>query len=286
MQKQIARTSSALVALLTVVACSSSSSDGEGTATFTTWGEEYIEREIPASTVADGWTIHYEKFLVNVGNVTVADANGNVAARMNGSKIFDHTKPGVKPVVRFANIAAKAWPRVSYEILPATATSDGSDVPPADKDWMVQGGYSIYVDATATKGTLTKKYRWGFKTHTLYDRCKGDLSGKETDGTVITNGGTDTMQLTIHGDHFYYDDLQAPEAKVRFDAIANADKDNDGIVTLDELATVKRAEIHTADIPYGAGEEPNIVTLQDFVTALSRTIGHFRGEGECFASKR
>jgi len=47
-------------------------------------------------------------------------------------------------------------------------------------------------------------------------------------------------------DHLYYDDLQAKDAQVRFGNIAAADADNDA--------------------------------------ALSPTIGHYRGEGECFAS--
>ncbi len=274
-----------LATAVAIAACSISS-EGQGTATFTTWGEEFIEKEIPASEFADGWTVHYNKFLVNFGGVKVADANGTVAAEMKTSKIFDNTKAGVKPVITFPNLPAKAWTHVSYEIQPVTATSDASNIDAADAAMMVKNGYSIYVDAVATKGTVTKKYSWGFKTHTLFDRCKGELSGKDTDGTVITNGGTDTMQLTTHGDHLYYDDLQSQEAKVRFDAIANADKDNDGVVTQAELANVKRAELHTAEIPYGVGAAANINTLEEYITALSRTIGHFRGEGECFASAK
>lgn len=277
--------------LLAGAACSSSSSDGQGTATFTTWGEEYIEKEIPTKVgaetiVEDGWSIRYNKFLVNIAAVKVADAAGAVAGEMKTPKLFDHTKPGVKPVVSFPNVAAKNWTHVSYAILPATSDVDATNVTSADKELMVKNGYSVYIDAVATKGTATKKYTWGFKTNTLYGRCKGELGGKEVEGAVITNGGTDTMQLTVHGDHFYYDDLQAPEAKVRFDAIASADKDNDGTVTLEELATVKRAELRTADATYGAGEAPNIITLLDYVSALSRTLGHFRGEGECFASTK
>ena len=281
-----------LMTVATLGACSSSTgSDGQGTATFTTWGEDYIEKEIPAkdgaeTIVEDGWTIHYNKFLVNIGSVKVADAAGTIAGEMTISKLFDHTKPGVKPVISFPSIAAKAWTHVSFEILPVTAGTDATNVTPADKDLMVKNGYSVYFDDVATKGDRTKKYTWGFKTRTLYDRCKGMLGGKEAEGALITNGGTDTMELTIHADHFYYDDLQAPEAKIRFDAIANADKDNDGTVTFEELATVKRAELRTPDATYGAGEEPNIITLQDYITALSRTLGHFRGEGECFASKK
>ena len=38
-----------------LVACS----DGTGTVTFTTYGEDFIEKEIPASAFADGWNVRY-----------------------------------------------------------------------------------------------------------------------------------------------------------------------------------------------------------------------------------
>ncbi len=276
-----------------VAACSSTSSSGTGTLAFTSWGEEYIEQEIPPvvdgeTIVVDGWTIKYSKFLVVLGNIKVQDAAGAVAAEQKGSKLVDHTKAGKKPLVTFASVEAKAWTHVSYEILPATAATELAGASEADKALMVQGGFSVYVEATATKGAVSKSYKWGFQTATLFDRCKAaNVDGKDgIDGVVVKNGITDTVELTIHGDHFYYDDLQSIDAKVRFDNIAAADADADGIVTLDELAKVKLAAIPTTQGKYGTGSASGISDLRAFVTALSRTVGHFRGEGECFASAK
>jgi hypothetical protein len=274
-------------AVVGLVACGDSAeSDGAGDVAFTTWGEEYIEKEIPPSVVEDGWTIEYSRFLVVIRNVRVADEGGTVAASMPGSKLFDQTKAGVKPVVTFTGLPAKAWTHVSYEIAPATNDTVLEGATEADKQLMVTGGYSVYVEAKATRGLESRRFAWGFRTATLYDRCKGTIGGKDTDGVVVTNGGTDEAQITIHGDHLYYDDLQAKEAKVRFDNIAGADFDNDGIVTLDELGKVKLAEIPAEKGPYGTGSAAGINDLGAFVTALSRTVGHFRGEGECFASAK
>ena len=61
---------------------------------------------------------------------------------------------------------------------------------------------------------------------------------------------------------------------------------DDGEVTLEELATVKLAAIPTANGPYGTGSAAGINDLRDFVEALSRTVGHYRGEGECIASAK
>jgi hypothetical protein len=285
MKKLALATTTALAVAL--AACSSDAS-GSGTASFVTWGEEYVEKEIPSADVEDGWTIKYSKFLVAIHDVTVADDAGGQAAKQAGSKLVDHTKPGRKPVASFAGIPARAWNRVSYRVGPAAADSQLEGATEADKALMVQGGFSVYVEATATKGAVTKSYKWGFKTNTVYDRCQGELAGKETDGVVVTNGGTDSVELTIHGDHFYYDDLQAKEAKVRFDSIAAADDagNKDGVVTLEELAAVKLAAIPKDKGPYGTGSAAGINDLRAFVEALSRTVGHFRGEGECFASAK
>lgn len=276
---------SALLTAIALGACSSD--DGKGTVAFTTYGEDFIEQAIPASDVEDGWSITYDRFLVVIGDVSVGELGGATAARLAGSRLFNQKIPGDKAVTTFRDLPAKAYDRVSYRIAPATAaTEPGDGVTADDKTLMVSNGYSIYVEATATKAAVSKKYKWGFKLDTLYDRCKGELAGKETDGAVVTNGGTDTIQLTIHGDHLYYDDLQAKEAKVRFDNIAAADANDDGEVTLEELAAVKLAAIPKEKGPYGTGSAAGIHDLRAFVEALSRTVGHFRGEGECFAEAK
>jgi len=275
----------ALAASVAFACSSTSSSDGQGTVAFTTYGEDYIESEISAANVEDGWVIKYERFLITFHDIKVREGDGVPAAAMPGSKLFNNKIPGDKSIISFPAVPAKAYDRVSYRVAPAGAATElGQGVTDADKQLMVSNGYAIYLEATATKAAVTKKYKWGFKLSTLYDRCKGELSGKETDGAVVTNGGNDTIQLTTHGDHFYYDDLQSKEAKVRFDNIAAADVNMDGEITLEELATVKLAAIPKANGSYGTGSATGINDLRQFVEANSRTVGHFRGEGECFVS--
>jgi hypothetical protein len=274
------------LALFSILAGCGDADDGAGNVAFSTWGEEYIEQEIPAADVEDGWTIQFDKFLVDIGHIGIAEEGGGKVAEMSGSILFDHTRAGVKPLRTFADLPAKAFARVSYEITPVTADTQVAGVSESDKSLMATNGYSIYVEANATKGNVTKKLGWGFTTATLYDRCKGELGGKETDGVVVTNGGTDQAEITIHGDHFFYDDLQASDAKVRFDNIAAADADMDGTITMAELAKVKLAAIPREKGTYGTGSASGIDDLGTFVSALSRTVGHFRGEGECFASAK
>lgn len=287
---------SALLVLLAPLACSDDAedaADGQGTVSFTTWGEEYIEQEIPPSAdgetiVEDGWTIKYTKFVINLSELNVSEEGKTPVATLAAPMVFDMHAAGVKPVASFANLPAKPYTRVSYAIAPATAASTlGQGATDADKALLTASGYSIYVEGSATKDAVTKTFKWGFSTNTLYEDCKGELSGKETEGAVVTNGGVDEIQLTIHGDHFFYDDLQSGEAKVRFGNIAAADANADGEVTLEELATVDLADKTKITAgPYGTGSATGINDLRAFVESLSRTLGHFRGEGECLARSR
>jgi hypothetical protein len=269
---------SGLAALPLLVGCGG----GKGSVDFNTWGEDYIEARIPAEEFEDGWSVTYEKFLVNIGAVHIADSDGVEGDSMDGTIIFDHTKKGVKPVVRFDDLEARPYSHVSYEIPVATSAAVlDSSATEADKKLLVDAKASVHVEGTAEKGGMTKTFTWSFAATTLLDDCKGEKDGKETEGALVTNGGTDEIQLTIHGDHLFYDDLQSPNAKLRFDPIAGAD-DGDGDVTLDELAKVKLVDITVGT--YGTGSASSVNDLGAFVIALSRTVGHFRGEGECFAT--
>jgi hypothetical protein len=283
------------VALLAVafssVACGSdpTGSGGRGDVTFTTWGEDYIEEEIPAGEdggFVDGWSLVYSKFLVVIRNIQVADASGAVAASSQGSVLFDHTGAGVKPVVRFDGLEARHWDRVSYEIGPADAdTTKHDSASDADLESMVNGGHSLRLVADVSKGAETMHIDWSFDLATGYVNCQSEQDGKEELGVVVTNNGSADVQLTIHGDHPFYDRLQASPAGIetylRFDAMEAADKnprtgDSNGVVTLSELDAVD-----FDPLVYDLSGFPDVSSMGDFVRSLVRTVGHYRGEGEC-----
>lgn len=267
------------LAALALSASACSEDPGTGRVAFTTWGEEYIEQEIPADELADGWRVTFDKFLVVLRDVTVADLDGNLGARMEGAVLVDHKAPGVKPVVTFEGLEARPWERVSFAIAPADGDVALEGATEADRELMLGAGAAVHVEARAGKGGVEKRMRWTFAAPTAYRACRGDKDGKETEGVLVTNGGTDAVELTVHGDHLFYDDLQAQNAVLRFDAIASADANADDEITLEELSAVKLVDIPEGS--YGTGSAGDINDLGAFVAALARTLGHFRGEGEC-----
>jgi hypothetical protein len=256
---------------------------GSGTITFTSWGEEYIEQGIPSSEFADGWGVTYQRFLILIGDIHVADAEGQVAAEKPNFVLVDHVAPGPKPIASFDGVEAKAWTHVSYQTSPVADASQielGPGATDADVQSMVSGGCHVYAEGTLSNGTDSKTFAWCLGVPTLLDACEGEVDGKLTEGVVVTEGGNDQVELTVHGDHLFYDDLQSASAVLRAQAIADADADDDGEVTLDELAAVD-----IDDLPpdsYGLGSTTGVANLRDYVAFLSRTLGHFRGEGECF----
>lgn len=284
MNVQLGKTA-CLLATAFLIGCGSEEPAGSGSASFTTWGEEFIEQEIPAAEFADGWTIKFTKFLVVIGDVRVADSTGKVGGQMETTTLIEHHAPGVKPLITFENLAAKPWTDVSYSIRPVEVTTTlGEGATAADLAMMKNMAYGVYVEGSAEKGAEKKVFHWGFSVPTVYTQCMGDKDGRETQGVLVTNGGTDNVELTIHGDHFFYDDLQSPDAARRFDAIASSDANTDGEVTLAELAQKKLIDIDPSSGGYGTGSAADVNDLGAFVTALSRTVGHFRGEGECIVS--
>ncbi|MFT3837911.1 MAG: hypothetical protein QM723_13045 [Myxococcaceae bacterium] len=268
---------------------------GKGTEKFTTWGEEYIETGIPADPMGqsgflDGWTLHYDKFLVHFAAITVADDKGKTAAKLDGSRLVDNTKAGRKDLISFPDLDAVAWNQVSYQIRPATSSAELVSSTSDDRDLMVNGGFSVYVAGSAQKsdgsgGMITKTFHWGFITATQYKDCLQPAeSGTPIEGVVVTNGGTDVSELTTHGDHLYYDRLKASpnpavQTSLRFDEKAAADTNNDGEITLAELDAT---HIDVTKYDPSGFDAP---TLGAFMRDLARTVGHFRGEGECTISE-
>lgn len=273
--------SRALGLLLPLLLLGAGCSPGNGAVAVHTWGEAYIEEGIPSDEFVDGWSVRYDKFLLVLRDVTVADG-ATIGARWEAATVFDLVRPGPKPVVTFRDLEARPWPSFSFQIGPSSP--DAALAPGVtEADRALLGAASLRVVGVATDGTRTKRFDWSFARPTRFADCRGDKDGRLLIGVSPIEGGVDSVQLTIHGDHLFYDDLQAGSARLRFGPIADADADADGAVTLAELDAVRLATIPKSSGAYGTGSASDVDTLGAFVAALARTVAHFRGEGECVA---
>lgn len=118
----------------------------------------------------------------------------------------------------------------------------------------------IEVEGIAQKDDVTKQFSWTFDAVLEHSECQGQEGG--------------VFQATIHADHLFYDSLASEEPALRFEAIAAADSDDDGDVTVSEL---EAADIGDYDPGSGGGVE----NLWQYLEAASKTVGHANGEGHC-----
>lgn len=267
-----------IIALALLVGCA-----GDGSVDASIWGEDYIEQGIPAASAAEpagfenGWSLRYTKFLVNVGALTLAASDGTPGASLPAVRVYDlHTLRGPLSLGTLSGLSPVRYDSVGYRMEPAGDATTAGNATAADVTLMRSGRYSVYVEGEGQRMGVTVRFRWGFGGAVAFERCH---SSETEVGVAVPSGGVARAQVTVHGDHLFYDDLQSPDAKLRFDLIASADGNRDGEVTLDELAAV---DLTTAPRgQYGVGSRGDVLNLRQFVTALVATVGHFNGEGHC-----
>jgi hypothetical protein len=285
----ISRAFAMVVGVATGVACSGAE-NGKGTVTISTWGEAYIEEGLPSDAFPhDHWSVKYSQFLVLYDSVSIADEQGHTIAELDYPLVFDMTKKSLgapKTLVSF-ELEAKAWPNLSYQVGPYTDAARPGDLATSrDVERLAADRASVHVEGRAVSPEgLEKTFSWSFAPATRFEGCHGEQDGRDVQGVFVTNGGQQMVELTVHGDHLFYDDLQAGTGAPRFQALADADVNGDGEVTLAELDQVPLYTIPIEKGTYGTGALGNVNTLGDYQRTLARTIGHFRGEGSCHSKE-
>jgi hypothetical protein len=171
----------------------------------------------------------------------------------------------------------------TYLIDGTVTKSNGQSCPPAalatvgarEPNGETSGGNACY-DAPEVRFTF------GAPAETVFGPCKID----EVPGFAITADQTESIALTIHGDHIFFNGFPTgSEGGVvrRAQWLADCDLNLDGTVTREELEAITPAELPELDpVRYQLGGTPiPLVTVYDYVSAQLMTQGHFRGEGEC-----
>lgn len=260
-----------------VVACGD---DGQGDLTVTTYGEDFIEVEIPAAAgpddegFADDTVVTYSKFLVSFTDLRVANRDGDVGASLGPVGVWDLTLSGPH-VMTELTVDADTWEDVGITIQP-DASAVAGNASPADVEDLIAKGASVRTVGTAVHDGSTYSFDWYFTTATEYRNC---VDGDGVAGVVVPDGGQVSMEITVHGDHLFFDDLQAEGSSLRFVAFAGADGNSDGMLTLEELEAVDLTDLPTGQ--YGTGGDLSIVNLRQYVEAQTNSLIHFNGEGDC-----
>lgn len=211
----------------------------DGELSIAVYGEDFIEVGIPAGEMVDGWAVTFDRFDVDIGEVVA----GELAAADYRVVDLSTDSGGAGTELASATVTGGAYDDVTYRIR------------------------SVELDGSATLDGETKTFSWVFDVPTRYSECEG---------TAVVDGAAARLELTIHGDHLFYDDLVSSVPNVAFDLVAAADADDDGEVTEAELAAVDI----TTEERYQVGNF-DVSDLWSFIEHQVGTIGHIDGEGHC-----
>lgn len=242
-----------------------------------------------ADAFADGWSIAFDRVLVSIADVRVRARDG-ADADLAFEPIIVDLHAGPRTIWRRDGVAARRWDDVGYTIAPppAEARLDPA-VRPEDAARLIEQRRSFVLEGTARHGTHGTVAFSIETSDALVSRACQNEDG--TDGIVVPEGGTGALELTLHLDHPFFDSF-TDEARMRFDAWAAVAGD-DGIVTLDDLASQMLADLRGLDgmplrdpdgtpVFYDPGSTPlESLDLASFVRALIARIGHLNGEGHC-----
>lgn len=236
-------------------------------------------RDVP--DIADGWTVSYEKVLVTIGNVRAYSEGEAVLGQT--SHFIDLMKVGARGTkVSTTEVSPGVYTTMEFAILPPVEGSDLIEVTQADQDIMLKNGYSIYIegvmtsesgrscspeDATVCVRAPSISFKWGLTTAVRFADCRGFDVSEGLDTEVV---------LTLPMDHWLFTSFAAAaeDAPRRAQWIADADLDNNGETTIEELQAVAATDLFRPDLGYdlGAASIP-VTTAHDFLEAHVRTLG-------------
>lgn len=242
--------------------------------------------------VVDGWSVRFDRYIVVVGGIEIA-GGGPMPFRGDATIAVDLTAldVGGLALARFDGMAAGLWPEVRFTTpTPSAATMRGPGVLQGDLDRMIAEGCTYLVLGEIARESRRVRFEFCVPAPTAYGPCESDTG---IEGVTVTAGTTSTVNLTIHGDHLFFNGFPAgAEGTVarRAQWLADADRDGDGMVTRAELEAIGASELGTLfpsdpgdGFPgYVLGGAPiPIDDAFDYVIAQFMTQGHFQGEGEC-----
>jgi hypothetical protein len=302
-----------------VVGCGDDSSLGEGSLRVLLEAEDTIVEGIEAGdsgeTIQDGWAVAFEKYIVTIGHIDVhlaTDETIDAEAEDIFAVDLKQIDPSGLELWALDGLQEGRW-QLSYETAGAVhGAVPHESVSMADFDSMEESDFTYLIDGTLTKSggkscppaalasvgdrepngeksgdndcydAPEVRFAFGASAETLFGPCEID----EVPGFAITANQTESIALTIHGDHIFFNGFPSgSEGGVMRLAqwLADCDLDLDGVVTQEELEAITPAELPELDTErYQLGGAPiTIESMYDYVSAQLKTQGHFRGEGEC-----
>ncbi|MFT3926027.1 MAG: hypothetical protein QM778_26020 [Myxococcales bacterium] len=234
------------------------------------------------------YAVTFTKYLVSLGQVRMAEANGKHPRHDDTVYIADMQRVGEEGVeiATFRDLEAGQWPEFGFATTVPTADAVAlGGVTPEDRVQMVEHGWTYWIE-----GQVERPVEQGgpvsfvlqVPVHSEYYDCASDAEP----GVTVMNGPS-SATITLHGDHIFFNAFPSGTEgliKRRAGWIIEADQDGDGHVTSEDLAKIDASVLFTSANGYSLNlpfDGFPLNTALDFVRAQLATQGHLNGEGGC-----
>lgn len=253
-------------------------------------------RLVPEETIVDGlimgqdeentrdYGVTYSKYVIAVGRVKVASTGAGEERSDPTGYIADLRQLGEEglPLITFDDLPAGQWDQFGFETpLAAAGFQKLGTVSDADVQTMINEQLTYWIAGTVQAPTPVS-FEFKIPVASVYTRCEND--GEP--GIAVTSDRTATADLTIHGDHLWFDSLaRGDETTVtrRAGWLLKADLDGNKMVTTEELKQARADTLFPSSEGYDVSGGPfPVVTAYDFVRGQLSSQGHLNGEGECY----
>lgn len=173
---------------------------------------------------------------------------------------------------------------LTYLVVGTLSKADGTSCPPVALATPPGGAMPVGQNAGGDDcyASPTVSFALGVPAPTRFGPCEVD----GIPGVNVPRGGTQTLALTIHGDHLFFNGFpEGDESGTMRLAqwLADCDLDLDGEVTREELSALAPSDLPELDDRFQLGGSPitPLDSLWTYVAAQLSTQGHVQGEGEC-----
>jgi len=251
---------------------------------------------------ADGWSVTFERVLVAIGGVRLGDSCLTYS-EPDYDRVLDVTTRGQQKLsityaIGTCSFGFRVMPPSTDALLGDGVTEDDKTLlrtPGADA-YVARGGIAYSLAGRATRADVTKRFQLLFRPRIRYQSCV--LTPDGGDPVDLPSASALVYDIRIEAEALLREDLDAAAA-LRFDPFANADKNGDGKITLDELRDVPIATVRdggafeagTYDLD-DAGvvrqSRPIVIeTFGDYIyEVLIPSIPRFQEHGTCTAAVR
>lgn len=302
--------------LLATAACGGD--DATGDLTVLLEAEDTITDGLAAGStgeaIQDGWAVSFDKYIVAIGDIDIHLATDESVEEEDPTiVVVDLTKvpEAGLPLWTFEAIPSGDWEFNYATPVANSAATRHESVDVADFDAMVAGNHTYSITGTLTRADgqscpPTALAQPGGKTPdgtnntddcynstsisfsialgaaTVFGPCEVD----EVAGFNVPSDGTQTVAMTIHGDHLFFNGFpEGDEGGVMRLAqwLADSDLNLDGAVEQSELMQIAPSALAELDNRFQLGGSPisPLNNMVEYLTAQLKTQGHFQGEGEC-----